>query len=196
MYLLLYDYSGGFMKKVFFVICCFINVMIVCGSDKVSVSLNKCIDGDTAKFVIDGSVKTVRFLSINTPEIAHDGRGAEWYGDEASSYTCNVLTLANEIVLEFDPKSDKTDKYGRFLAWVYVDGKLLQEDLVRNGYAQVKYVYDDYLYANDLKVLEDVAKSEGIGMWKTDSSDDSFVYIYVIVFIGCALLILYRFLNK
>ena len=56
-------------------------------NEKEEVSFSKCVDGDTAKFVIDGEVKTVRFLSINTPEIAHDDQEAEPYGNEASDFT-------------------------------------------------------------------------------------------------------------
>ena len=152
------------MKKIFFILC-FLFCFNVNASSKFNVKLDKCIDGDTAKFFIKGESRTVRFLSINAPEIAHDEVKEEFYGNEASLYTCKALSRAKSIKLEYDPKSDKTDKFDRVLAWVYVDNELLQKELVSKGYAEVKYVYDDYLYSKELKELEKVAKEKRLGMW-------------------------------
>lgn len=161
------------MKKFFIFISCFIFFSSVSASNKFKVKLDKCVDGDTAKFIIDGEVKTVRFLSVNTPEIAHGGNEGEVYGDEASEYTCNLLSNAKSIKLQYDPKSDETDKYGRVLAWVFVDDELLQEKLISDGMAEVKYVYDDYMYTADLKKLEVNAKNNKIGMWAVGVVSDS-----------------------
>ena len=134
-------------------------------SSNFSVILDKCIDVDTARFFINGESKTVSFLSINAPEIAHDYVLEEFYGKESSEFTCKLLSRASVIKLQYDPKSDKVDKYDRVLAWVYVDGDLLQKELVSKGYAQVKYVYDDYLFSEELKELEVEAKEKKLGMW-------------------------------
>ena len=37
---------------------------------------------------------------------------------------------AKKISIEYDPDSDKTDKYERHLVWVYVDDSLLQKELI------------------------------------------------------------------
>lgn len=163
------------MKKLIFLFLLFFNVSLVyAANNKFKVTLDSCIDGDTAKFNIKGEVKTVRFLSIDAPEIAHDGMEADYYGDEASNYTCKALKNASIIKLEYDPKSDEVDKFDRVLAWVYVDNELLQEKLVRDGYARVRYVYDDYLYSNKLKDIQKEAKKEKLGIWKdiSVSKDD------------------------
>lgn len=152
------------MKKIFtlfiFFFCFSVNAL-----NKFSVKFDKCIDGDTARFFINGESKTVRFLSINAPEIAHDDILEEYYGEESSNYTCKLLSRANSIKLQYDPKSDRTDKFGRVLAWVFIDDELLQKKLVSKGYAEVKYVYNDYLYSNELKELEATAKEKKLGMW-------------------------------
>lgn len=185
------------MKKFFLLlILFFFNIFVISADNKIKVKLDKCIDGDTARFIINDEVKTVRFLSINTPEIAHDGTIDEYYGDEASIYTCTSLREANEITLEFDPNSDKTDKYDRLLAWVYVDDVLLQESLVRNGYASVKYVYDDYLYSDKLVELENIAKSEHIGIWDNSVSNDGYSYIYIVILVGVFLLFTFYYLKR
>lgn len=164
------------MRKLFvFIFLFFIGLAPVFASSKFKVKLDKCVDGDTAKFVIKDEVKTVRFLSINTPEIKHGANEAEAYGDEAKNYTCDALKSASSIKLQYDPKSDETDKYGRVLAWVFVDDELLQEKLIREGLAEVKYDYDDYLYTNDLKSLEVLAQDSHMGIWSivSDASESA-----------------------
>ena len=165
----MYYYNGGSMKKIF-ALCIFFFCFGVNASNKFSVKLDKCIDGDTARFFINGESKTVRFLSINAPEIQHDDVLEEFYGKESSEYVCKVLNRSSKIKLQYDPKSDKVDKYDRVLAWVFVDDKLLQSELVSKGYARVKYVYDDYLYSNDLKEMESIAKEKRLGMWSNVSN--------------------------
>ena len=51
---------------------------------------------------------------------------------------------------------------------------LYQERLVREGYAEVKYVYDDYLYSSKLKEIEKETKSLSIGMWAGGAIDSDF----------------------
>lgn len=143
------------------------------------VSLSKCVDGDTAKFLLsDGSIKTARFLAIDTPESVHPNKDVEEYGVEASDYTCNLLTNAKEIKIEYDKASDKTDKYGRILVWVYTDGKMVQETLLEQGLAKVAYLYANYEYTSSLQNIENIAKNKKIGIWsdyeeETDSSSVS-----------------------
>lgn len=126
------------------------------------VVLAKCVDGDTAHFNVDGVLEKVRFIAIDTPEI----NKKDYYAQEAKEYTCNRLTEAEKIELKIDPLAKEPDKYGRMIAWIYVDGELLQRELVEEGYASVKYIYDDYLYVDELYHLETQAKNMKKGIWK------------------------------
>ena len=195
------------MKKIFVFLLFFIFLSNVDASSKFRVTLDKCIDGDTARFFINGESKTVRFLSINAPEIAHDDVLEEFYGKESSEFTCKLLSRASVIKLQYDPKSDKVDKYDRVLAWVYVDGDLLQKELVSKGYAQVKYVYDDYLFSEELKELEVEAKEKKLGMWsdvsiKKDSDfeipslHDLLIYGSILLFLAIIFLLKIVFKKK
>ena len=139
-------------------------------NEKEVVTLSKCVDGDTAKFVTkSGEVKTARFLAIDTPESVHPTKEVEKYGKEASEYTCNLLTKAKKIHVEYDKASDKEDKYGRILVWVYVDNKMVQETLLQEGLAKVAHLYEDYEYTNKLKDIESIAKDKKIGIWSSDN---------------------------
>ena len=131
-----------------------------------SVTLSKCVDGDTAKFKMsDGSIKTARFLAIDTPESVHPTKEVEAYGKEASDYTCKLLTNAKNIKVEYDKASDKEDKYGRILVWVYADNKMVQEELLSEGLAKVAYLYENYEYTSNLQKIESNAKSKKLGIW-------------------------------
>ena len=146
--------------------------LIVFANTKEKVKFSKCVDGDTAKFEKNNKVFTLRFLAVNTPETKSPKKGVEFYGKEASKYTCDRLEKAKTIEIEYDKNSDRSDRYGRKLGWVFLDDKLLQKDLVENGYAKVEYVYGKYKYLDELKELEKKAKKEKIGLWQKETTSD------------------------
>ena len=87
------------MKKfiLLFIILFLVPTFVNAESD--TVKLSKCVDGDTARFIIDGKEYSTRFLAIDTPETKHPKKKVEPYGKEASNYTCNSLKKASKIVL-------------------------------------------------------------------------------------------------
>ena len=158
------------MKKlsILFIILLFPFNVMAKGLDTEKVTLDKCVDGDTAWFIMDKERIKVRFLAIDTPETVHPTKDTELYGKDASEFTCNMLTNAEIIELEFDPKSTKTDKYGRYLAWIFVDDILLQDKLIKIGYAKVAYLYGNYIYTEQLQLSEEKAKEDKLGLWNDE----------------------------
>ncbi len=161
------------MKKIFIlsIFLLLISSKVVFAKSDV-VKLSKCVDGDTAKFIINGKEYSTRFLAIDTPETKHPKKKVEPYGKEASKYTCDSLKNAKKIVLEYDSNSTEEDKYGRKLAWIFVDDELLQEKLINKGYAKVAYLYDDYKYTDRLKLKEKEAKKSKKGIWSDEEYTD------------------------
>lgn len=155
-------------NKILFIIFLFI-IGINFVSAKEKVTFSKCVDGDTIKVLINGKENTIRMLAIDTPESVHPTKGTEYYGKESSEYTCNKVSNANKIELEYDNNSDKKDKYDRVLAWIWVDDILLQDELVKNGYAEVAYLYGDYKYIDTLKDHQSVAEASKIGIWDEEA---------------------------
>jgi micrococcal nuclease len=144
----------------------------VFANESVEVKFSKCVDGDTAKFILNKKEITARFLAVDTPETKHPTKGVEPFGKDASNYTCAKLTNAKKIVLEYDDGSDKTDKYSRHLVWVFVDGKLLQEKILAKGLAEVAYLYGDYKYTEDLQKVEAKAKEKKLNIWSGEIPED------------------------
>lgn len=151
-------------KKILFIIFIFL-ISISYVTAKEEVTFSKCVDGDTIKVLIDGKENTVRLLAVDTPESVHPTKGVEYYCKEASEYTCNLVKTADKVELEYDDNSDKKDKYDRVLAWVWVDDTLLQDELIKNGYAEVAYLYGDYKYTSMLQDHQAIAETSLIGIW-------------------------------
>jgi len=179
-------------------------------NERIEVTYSESVDGDTAKFKLKEETIIVRFLGIDTPETVHPSLGEQPYGKEASNYTKEKLQNANKIELEYDSNSLKTDKYGRHLAWIWVDDSLLQEELIREGLAQTYMLQDNYTYAWILQEKQEEAKQEKVGIWseevekqenviietmKNEHDTSSFIGL-VIIIISLIVAILFERLRK
>ena len=172
------------MKKFYLIIIClFTLISPVNALEKYKVSLNKCVDGDTAWFNLNGKIIKTRFLAIDTPEST---KKIEPFGKKASDYTCGKLKNASNIYIEYDPNSNKLDKYNRHLVWIFVDNTLLQKELVENGLAKVKYIYADYLYLDELKESEKKAIDKRINIWEYNNTFDNLFYniLFFVLIVG------------
>ena len=107
--------------------------------ERFEVTLDRCVDGDTAWFNVDGESTKVRFLYIDTPESTKE---IEPYGKEASDYTKTQLTNAAKIELELNVDGDR-------------------EGLVEKFY---DYGYD-YTYKNEIIEAANSAKSMRKGIY-------------------------------
>ena len=135
------------------------------------------VDGDTFEAEIlddDGRVAevTIRLIGIDTPETSYSyGNEPECYGQEATSRTEGLLLYAEEIWLVSDV--DDTDDFGRLLRYVYfrsdIDGNiyLLNEVLVREGYALAKTYRPNTELQDDLDRAERRSIENANGMWLT-----------------------------
>ena len=96
------------------------------------VQLVYSIDGDTAKFrdIVTNETFNLRFLGIDTPESTID---KDPWGKAASNYTKNILQNAKTIVLEAE--GARTENYGRYLGFVWVDGVLLNLQIIEEAYS-------------------------------------------------------------
>lgn len=130
------------------------------------VKLYTCVDGDTFRIKLDNKKYYVRLLAVDTYELDSKNSFQRKYAYKASKYTCKLLKNSKNIYIKNDPNSAEEDKYGRLLGWVYVDDTLLQELLVKNGYAKVAYIFDNYLYTNELLKYQELAKKNKVGIWK------------------------------
>ncbi|MBQ9279569.1 MAG: thermonuclease family protein [Clostridia bacterium] len=156
-----------FLLIIFTIICLMIPAVYAVNTEsgRIEVGYIKTSDGDTARFMLDGENVRVRFLGINTPEVAGENKVEEPYGNEASLYTKNKLENAKKIEIEYDDVADREDRYGRKLAWIWVDDELLEIELLEQGLAKTYMLKNNYRYATELKEAESKAKDQKIGLW-------------------------------
>ncbi|MGG0657084.1 thermonuclease family protein [Rummeliibacillus pycnus] len=145
--------------------------------DRVSVEVISVMDGDTIKVKYKGEIKKVRYLLVDAPEMYHKKLGEQPFGREAQARNREILNNAKNVSLEFDV-GGKEDKYGRLLAYVYADGKSVQEQLIREGLVRVGYIYEpNTKYEDKYKSIQEETKKEKKGIWQYDGyvTDRGFV---------------------
>jgi micrococcal nuclease len=116
----------------------------------------RVIDGDT--IVVEGGER-VRYLGVDAPETQGS---PECYGREATERN-RQLVEGKRVRLEADRRD--RDRYGRLLRWVWVDGTLVNEQLIREGYATVYRDEPAAKYMPQLLAAEAEARSRGAGLW-------------------------------
>lgn len=143
---------------------------------KIPVKLSKHIDGDTSRFIVDGKEEIVRYLLIDTPETVNPNVVPQKFGKEASDRTKELLETATTIEIMFDKgdKKENTDtmkvaREPRLLVYVFVDGELIEDILVREGLARIAYVKEpNTLFLDQLIESETYAKAEKVGIWSIE----------------------------
>ena len=133
----------------------------------IPVELVRTIDGDTIKIKYEGKEQNLRYLLIDTPELNHSQLGKQPFAEEATQRNDELLK-SGKLEIEFDI-GEQVDKYGRLLAYVYIDGESVQEKLVEEGLARVAYIYPPNTRHLDLyEKAENKAKETGIGIWSIE----------------------------
>lgn len=137
-------------------------------SKKYTLEVGKVADGDTFHVRLDGKEFKIRLLLIDTPETAKEGKVAQPFADQAKQKTEELLKKAKKVEGKFDV-GDYTDKYGRALMYVYLDGKLLQQTLVEESLARVGYAYPpNTTLLKDLQKVEEQTKKKKKNIWEKD----------------------------
>jgi len=121
--------------------------------------VERVVDGDTIKLT---NGERVRYIGIDTPETKHPSKPVQYFGKEASEEN-KMLVEGKQVRLEFDVQ--KRDRYGRLLAYVYVDDIFVNAWLVWQGYAQVSTYPPNVRYQEYFLELQRQARIEKRGLW-------------------------------
>ncbi len=111
----------------------------------------KIVDGDTLWVHYGGQREKVGLIGIDTPEskvntkakrdaekTGHDIKIITSMGKRATKYVSSLVKPGHKVTIEFDV--EQRDRYDRLLGYVYLsNGKMLNEEIVKAGYANVKY---------------------------------------------------------
>jgi micrococcal nuclease len=120
--------------------------------------VNNVVDGDTIDVDIDlgfdiSFSSRVRLAGIDTPESRTTNKAEKVLGLEAKEYVKSKIKDAKEVVIKTE-KIDSSEKYGRILGWLFLDGSKVSvnEQMIAEGYAW------GYLGDTKVKDFETLAK--------------------------------------
>jgi micrococcal nuclease len=121
--------------------------------------VTRIVDGDT----MECDRRKIRLLLIDTPE-----RKQAPFGRQATDVLRRLAPVGSTVRLEFDV--DRTDRYGRELAYVYTsDGRFINEAIAREGYA-VPLVYPPNVrHVERIRAAYEAAKAARTGLWAVDA---------------------------
>jgi len=135
------------------------------------------VDGDTLMVKIGRVEEKVRLIGIDTPEIhfgSHLLRQAQMLqkpesqvyelGFLAKARVEEIIESCSQLILETDVQL--RDKYGRLLGYLWCDGKLINEELLREGYAMIYTFPPNVKYVERFISAQKQARKERKGVWK------------------------------
>lgn len=140
---------------------------VVATAETVTAEVLRVVDGDTidVRDDIRGRLR-IRILGIDTPETKKPGFTVGCWGPQATRFATDTL-VGQRVAVVPDPTQDRTDRYGRTLAYlVKGDGWNYSVEAARAGAAQA-YVYRGspvQKYA-EIAAAEQEAKSASRGLW-------------------------------
>lgn len=155
---------------------------------RLAFSLERVVDGDTIIGEVAGLIigdgtgsgrphpsrsagprrERVRYIGIDTPELAREGRPAEPLANKAKTRNRELLG-SGPLWLTVGVQS--RDRYGRLLAYVYNrEGQLVNGELLREGLAEVLTIPPNVAAATSFRALEREARAAQLGLWSQGSS--------------------------
>ncbi len=122
-------------------------------------------DGDTLTVRIGAALERIRVVGINTPESIDPRQPVQCFGREASAQAKALLT-GTSVWLERDETQGERDKYGRLLAFVWLDDVTdFGLKMIRDGFA-LEYTYKlPYRNQVEYQRAQASAKALGAGLW-------------------------------
>jgi len=138
----------------------------------------RVIDGNVLKVEYKDKKESVRLIGIDAPECKINRKARRdairtrqglltvtSMGIEAARYVKRQVKKGDTVILEFDVRM--RDKYGRLLSYVHlVDGRMLNEEILRAGYAYTVTVAPNVKYRDKFQKARSEAKKNRRGLWK------------------------------
>ena len=127
--------------------------------------VKRVVDGDTIVVDLNGADTYVRLIGIDAPEsVSYNAAENTEQGKTASDFTKKLLRKRN-VYLEYD--RDTKDKYGRTLAYVFMEDKttMANREILRAGMAKTYFIRPNVKYETDFIRIQNEAKRDRVGFW-------------------------------
>ena len=124
--------------------------------------LLRIVDGDTIRCRMAGREIKVRFIGMDTPEMSQGTAG-----QRASDALAGFVAVGDTVQLE--PDAQTHDRYGRTLAYLWRSGRMLNWEMVRQGWAVAYSVPPNVQYGESFIKAERAAREEEKGLWASNA---------------------------
>ncbi|MBI1424097.1 MAG: thermonuclease family protein [Gammaproteobacteria bacterium] len=123
--------------------------------------VGEIIDGDTLRLT---DKRSIRFIAINAPELAHDGQAAQPLAQAATEALRSLLPEGSRVGLRYG--QDRYDHHHRVLAHVFDQaGRNISAILLRQGYAFAIAIPPNLWQSSCYFQAENQARADGLGVW-------------------------------
>ncbi|WP_254566034.1 thermonuclease family protein [Oscillatoria sp. HE19RPO] len=133
-------------------------------SEQVQVRVERVISGNTLEvrdLSASGAVKRVRLIGIEAPDLQQNPWG------NAAKQQLKRLIEGQTLLLEWD--IEKEDGYDRQLAYLWRDGKLVNEELIAGGYVLAQMRSPNLKYDRRFTQAQEQARIMGEGIWDSQT---------------------------
>jgi micrococcal nuclease len=142
-----------------------INIQTFLHNEPGSYQIAHFVDGDTVQVTMNGTLETIRFIGIDTPETHKPNTPVQCYGPVAAEYT-KARIGHQRIRLVSDSLTTNRDRYDRLLRYVVLeDGTNLNLELVQKGQA-FAYAFP-FSRLNEFGAAMTSAQKARAGLWST-----------------------------
>lgn len=133
-------------------------------NEQVQVSALRVISGNTLEvrdLSASGGVKRVRLIGIEAPDLQQNPWG------NAAKQELERLIDGQTLLLEWD--TEREDEYDRQLAYLWHDGKLVNEELIAGGYVLAQVRSPNLKYDRRFTQAQEKARIMGQGIWDSQT---------------------------
>ncbi len=151
--------------------------LVLAVSPAFSQTVVKIVDGDTFKAAWNGDTVTIRLCGVDTPESKKNAKAKKDalrsgqdiqlitnLGKRSTLYLKHIMPVGSHVTFEFDVR--ERDRYGRLLAYVYLGKQMVNEQLVKDGYATTMTIAPNVKYAERFRNAEREAREMNRGLWR------------------------------
>lgn len=159
----------------FGIVLCWLLLLAGCqstGSNGLTVQVQRVISGQTIDVLNSAqqpaSLERVRLIGIEAPDLKQQP-----WGEAAKNYLEQIISksVGQQVVLQpvfLEPDVQEKDTSGRWLAYVWYEGVLLNEKLVKQGYVLAAPRSPNHKYDDRIARAQEYARIMGYGIWNPD----------------------------
>jgi micrococcal nuclease len=145
-------------------------------------TVERVVDGDTVVVRLDGRSVKVRLVGVDAPESVDPRKPIERFARESAAFL-RGLVEGKTVRLAYEPAGARIDRYGRTLAYLYVEpgGLFVNREIIAKGFGHAYTTYP-FAHMEDFRAAERSAREKGLGLWGPDPAPakptaDEVVYV-------------------